>query len=166
MRIVAIPVKALGRAKRRLAPALSPLERAALALAMLEDVLDACLGHPGWETWVVSPDEAVLEVAAARRARVVAEGVVDLAGGNPDPALLPPLSMALGRVAPASVTRTNWPGRRRPSGLGSSARVSLVPVLVLMLVVIHSYHAKELYGLRAIQFLLFFSLIPLIHRLV
>ena len=73
MRIVAIPVKALGRAKRRLAPALSPLERAALALAMLEDVLDACLGHPGWETWVVSPDEAVLEVAAARRARVVAE---------------------------------------------------------------------------------------------
>lgn len=73
MRILAIPVKALGRAKRRLAPALSPLERAAISLAMLEDVLDACLGHPGWETWVVSPDEAVLEVAAARRAVAVPE---------------------------------------------------------------------------------------------
>ena len=68
-----MPVKALARAKSRLAPVLTPLERAALTLAMLEDVLDATLAIPSWETWVLSPDEAVLEIAARRRARPVVE---------------------------------------------------------------------------------------------
>src|SRR5438067_10658647 len=40
---------------------------------MLEDVLDATLLLPGWETWVVSPDESVLEVAAGRGATPMAE---------------------------------------------------------------------------------------------
>jgi 2-phospho-L-lactate guanylyltransferase len=73
MRVIAVPVKSLERAKGRLAAVLEPLERAALTLAMLEDVLDACLAVPGWQTWVVSPDEAVLEVSARRRARPIAE---------------------------------------------------------------------------------------------
>jgi len=73
VRIIAIPVKSLSKAKTRLAPALSPLERGALTLAMLEDVLDAALAVPGWETWVVSPDEVVLEIAAHRGARAVPE---------------------------------------------------------------------------------------------
>jgi len=73
VRAIAVPVKSLSRAKSRLAPVLSPLERAALSLAMLEDVLDAALAAPGWETWVVSPDEAVLEVAARRGAVPVPE---------------------------------------------------------------------------------------------
>lgn len=73
MRIIAVPVKALDRSKGRLSAVLSPLERATLALAMLEDVLDACLEHAGWDTWVISPDEAVLEVAATRRAIPVPE---------------------------------------------------------------------------------------------
>src|ERR671919_3131059 len=73
MRVVAVPVKSLERAKGRLSGVLAPLERAALTLAMLEDVLDACMAQPGWQTWVVSPDEAVLEVSARRRARPVAE---------------------------------------------------------------------------------------------
>ena len=73
MRIVAVPVKSLDRSKGRLAALLAPVERAALTLAMLEDVLDACLSHAGWETWVVSPDETVLEVAAGRRARAIPE---------------------------------------------------------------------------------------------
>jgi 2-phospho-L-lactate/phosphoenolpyruvate guanylyltransferase len=73
MRVVVVPVKSLDRAKGRLAGVLEPLERAALTLAMLEDVLDACLAIPGWQTWVVSPDEAVLEVSARRRARPVTE---------------------------------------------------------------------------------------------
>ena len=30
---------------------------------MLEDVLDATLALSGWETWVISPDEVVLEIA-------------------------------------------------------------------------------------------------------
>jgi 2-phospho-L-lactate/phosphoenolpyruvate guanylyltransferase len=73
MRVVAIPVKALAKAKSRLAPELTPLERGALTLAMLEDVLDSTLAVAGWDTWVVSPDEAVLEIAARRGASAIPE---------------------------------------------------------------------------------------------
>ena len=73
MRVLAVPVKSLSRAKSRLSPALTDLERGALTLAMLEDVLDASLGVAGWETWVVSPDEVALEIAARRGARPVSE---------------------------------------------------------------------------------------------
>jgi 2-phospho-L-lactate guanylyltransferase len=77
-----VPVKSLARSKSRLSPLLSPLERAALSLAMLEDVLDAALAAPGWETWVLSPDEAVLEIAARR-------------GALPIPERKPPLQAAI-----------------------------------------------------------------------
>jgi 2-phospho-L-lactate guanylyltransferase len=73
MRVLAVPVKSLERAKSRLSPILSAGERAALSLVMFEDVLDACLAQPDWETWVVSRDEAVLETGARRGARAVAE---------------------------------------------------------------------------------------------
>ena len=73
MHAIVLPVKRLEEAKARLEPVLAPLERAALTLAMLEDVLDAALAVPGWETWVLSPDEAVLEVAARRGARPISE---------------------------------------------------------------------------------------------
>ena len=73
MRVIVLPVKALADSKTRLAHVLSPLERGALTLAMLEDVLDAALAIPGWDTWVVSPDEAVIEVAIGRGARGVVE---------------------------------------------------------------------------------------------
>jgi 2-phospho-L-lactate guanylyltransferase len=73
MRILAIPVKSLSRAKTRLAPVLSPLERGALTLAMLEDMLDVTLEIPGWETWVVSPDEVALEISARRGAKAIPE---------------------------------------------------------------------------------------------
>lgn len=79
MRVIAVPVKSLAEAKSRLASALTPLERGALTLAMLEDVLDAALALPGWETWVVSPDEAVLEIAARRSARAITEDKPPLA---------------------------------------------------------------------------------------
>lgn len=85
MRVLAIPVKSLSRAKSRLSRGLTPLERGALTLAMLEDVLDAALAVHGWETWVVSPDEAVLEIAARRGARSVTEAK-------------PPLSLAIRQV--------------------------------------------------------------------
>ena len=52
---------------------LTSLERGALTLAMLEDVLDTTLAIGGWKTWVVSPDEVVLEIAARRGARPVPE---------------------------------------------------------------------------------------------
>ncbi len=73
VRILAVPVKSLSEAKTRLSPALSELERAALTLAMLEDVLDATTALSGWESWVISPDEAVLEIAARRGARPIPE---------------------------------------------------------------------------------------------
>lgn len=79
MRVVAVPVKSLSRAKTRLSPALTGLERGALTLAMLEDVLDAALSVPGWETWVVSPDEVALEIAAGRGARPIPEARPPLA---------------------------------------------------------------------------------------
>jgi 2-phospho-L-lactate guanylyltransferase len=80
VRVIAVPVKSLAEAKSRLGPALTPLERGALTLAMLEDVLDASLAVAGWDTWVVSPDEAVLEVASRRGARAIAEEKPPLAG--------------------------------------------------------------------------------------
>jgi 2-phospho-L-lactate guanylyltransferase len=82
VRAIVLPVKSLDEAKGRLAPVLAPLERAALTLAMLEDVLDVTLAMPGWSTWVISPDEAVLEVAVVRGAEPLMEE-------------MPPLSSAL-----------------------------------------------------------------------
>jgi 2-phospho-L-lactate/phosphoenolpyruvate guanylyltransferase len=73
VRAIALPVTSLADAKTRLDPILTPLERAALTLAMLEDVLDATLTLPGWDTWVISPDEAVLEIALRRFAHAVPE---------------------------------------------------------------------------------------------
>ncbi len=78
MRVIAVPMKSLSRAKSRLSPMLTPLERGALTLAMLEDVLDATLAVPGWESWVISPDEVVLEIAVRRGARPVAENKTPL----------------------------------------------------------------------------------------
>lgn len=73
MRVIAVPVKDLDRAKGRLGGALSSMERAAITLAMLEDVLAACTQMPGWQTWVISPDPAVLQQAARMRARPLEE---------------------------------------------------------------------------------------------
>lgn len=73
MRVIALPVKSLAHAKGRLDPVLTPLERGALTLAMLEDVLDVTLGLSGWETWVISPDETVLEIAMARGSHAIEE---------------------------------------------------------------------------------------------
>jgi 2-phospho-L-lactate/phosphoenolpyruvate guanylyltransferase len=73
VRVIALPVKSLADAKSRLGPVLTPLERGALTLAMLEDVLDATLELSGWDTWVISPDEAVLEIALARGAHAIEE---------------------------------------------------------------------------------------------
>src|SRR5438552_12345939 len=73
MQVVAVPVKSLEGTKARLSGVLSQMERAALTLAMLEDVLNACLAQVPWEIWVVSSDEVVLEIAARRGARAVSE---------------------------------------------------------------------------------------------
>lgn len=92
MRAIVLPVKSLDEAKGRLSPVLSAIERAALTLAMLEDVLDITLDMPGWATWVVSPDETVLEVAAGRGAEPITEEH-------------PPLSSALHQVEQEALDR-------------------------------------------------------------
>jgi 2-phospho-L-lactate/phosphoenolpyruvate guanylyltransferase len=73
MRAIVLPVKSLDASKARLEPVLEPLERAALTLAMLEDVLDVTLAMAGWRSWVVSPDEAVREVSLGRGAEILVE---------------------------------------------------------------------------------------------
>ncbi len=73
MRVVAVPVKSLDRTKTRLAPVLTPSERAELATAMLIDVLDACLPQAGWELWVISVQDEVLRLAQQRGARPLLE---------------------------------------------------------------------------------------------
>jgi 2-phospho-L-lactate guanylyltransferase len=78
VRAIALPVKSLTHAKSRLSSLLTPLERGALALAMFEDALDATLAVDGWETWVVSTDESVLEIALARGAKAITEEAASL----------------------------------------------------------------------------------------
>ena len=73
MRAIVLPVKSLSESKSRLAPMLSPLERGAITLAMLEDVMDVTQALSGWATWVISPDEVVLEVALGRSAHAILE---------------------------------------------------------------------------------------------
>ena len=146
MRAIVLPVNALDEAKTRLAPVLSPIERGALTLAMLEDVLDATLAMPGWASWVISPDEAVLEVAARRGARPISEerptlpgairqaeedaearGLDALAVVLPDTPLLTPagLTRALHTLGPVVVgpstdgTGTNLLLRRGPAAIAS-----------------------------------------------
>jgi 2-phospho-L-lactate/phosphoenolpyruvate guanylyltransferase len=67
---VLVPVKAFGQAKVRLAPALAPQARAALARAMAEHVLAVCTPLP---TAVVCDDVDVAAWARAHGARVVWE---------------------------------------------------------------------------------------------
>jgi 2-phospho-L-lactate guanylyltransferase len=93
VRVIALPVKSLAETKSRLAPVLSPLERGALTLAMLEDVMDASVALPGWDTWVISPDETVLEVAMRRGAHAVQEE-------------RPPLSSAVRQLEEEAVARS------------------------------------------------------------
>jgi 2-phospho-L-lactate guanylyltransferase len=73
MQVLVVPVKSLERAKSRLASVLRAEERAALSLAMLEDVLDACGAQESWETWVVSHDRAVATVSGRHGAEVLPE---------------------------------------------------------------------------------------------
>ena len=80
MQVLAVPVKPLDRAKRRLSPVLSPEERARLTMAMLEDVLDAVAAQAGWDVWMVSESGEVLE--AGRRRGVEADIAVNRPGST------------------------------------------------------------------------------------
>lgn len=71
---LAVPVKDLANVKQRLLPALGGTERAALARAMLRDVLAAAAGADLDVVWVVTHDAEVMALARAHGAAVLAEG--------------------------------------------------------------------------------------------
>jgi 2-phospho-L-lactate/phosphoenolpyruvate guanylyltransferase len=74
MPVPLVPVKALAEAKGRLAPAVGPLQRRLLAIAMFEDVIAALQAVHGLEApVVVSPDREVWRRADAMGCRVVEE---------------------------------------------------------------------------------------------
>jgi 2-phospho-L-lactate guanylyltransferase len=73
-----VPVKDTAAAKQRLAPALPPEFRQALALAMLEDVLAALVEVPGLAgRLLVTTDEAAMRVAARYGAECMEEGAAE-----------------------------------------------------------------------------------------
>ncbi len=73
MIVVAVPVKDLVNAKQRLTAVLAPGERAALARAMLRDVLHALSAARVDDVWVVTRDVEVTRLAHEFRCRVVGE---------------------------------------------------------------------------------------------
>jgi 2-phospho-L-lactate guanylyltransferase len=73
MIVAAVPVKDLVNAKQRLVPALSSAERAALAHAMLGDVLRALEHARLDEIWIVTHDPEARALATRRGCRVVDE---------------------------------------------------------------------------------------------
>jgi len=73
MIVAAVPVKDFVNAKQRLMPALDAAERAALAAAMLEDVLAALAAARLDCVWVVTREPAVGALARARGAAPLAE---------------------------------------------------------------------------------------------
>ncbi len=78
-----VPVKALAQAKGRLGPALTPIERRLLTIAMLEDVVAALQGAEGLgRPVVVSPDREIWHRADAIGCRVVEEDGVPDGGLN------------------------------------------------------------------------------------
>jgi len=73
MIVAAVPVKDFVNAKQRLMPALGAAERAALAAAMLEDVLAALAAARLDCVWVVTREPSVVALARARGACPLAE---------------------------------------------------------------------------------------------
>jgi 2-phospho-L-lactate guanylyltransferase len=85
--VAIVPVKALADAKSRLAPRLSPDERASLALRLFARVLEAVTGTAGIDRLVVvSSDEAVRRQARLGGAEVIDEPrAFDSVPGYPNP---------------------------------------------------------------------------------
>jgi 2-phospho-L-lactate guanylyltransferase len=75
----AVPVKGFANAKQRLAGVLTPAQRAALAAAMLEDVLEALAAAPLAGILVNTPDPQAAALARAWGAEVIAD---DAASGH------------------------------------------------------------------------------------
>jgi 2-phospho-L-lactate guanylyltransferase len=120
-----IPMKSLAAAKGRLAPALGPIERRLLAIAMLEDVLDAVRATVGLaRPVVVSPDREVWHRADALGCVVVEEKE----GGDLNAALRL-AAMAAGTNGPVTDgPGTDGAGMSRAAGTAGSGATALLVV--------------------------------------
>jgi 2-phospho-L-lactate/phosphoenolpyruvate guanylyltransferase len=127
MPVPLVPVKALAEAKGRLAPAVGPLQRRLLAIAMFEDVVAALQAVPTLAApVVVSPDREVWRRADAMGCRVVEEppGAGDLNGA------LTAAARRLGNGSPLLVVAADLP-LASPAGLERVLAAARAPVAVV-----------------------------------
>jgi 2-phospho-L-lactate guanylyltransferase len=127
MPVPLVPVKALAEAKGRLAPAVGPLQRRLLAIAMFEDVVAALQAVPALAApVVVSPDREVWRRADAMGCRVVEEppGAGDLNGA------LTAAARRLGNGSPLLVVAADLP-LASPAGLERVLAAARAPVAVV-----------------------------------
>jgi 2-phospho-L-lactate/phosphoenolpyruvate guanylyltransferase len=127
MPVPLVPVKALAEAKGRLAPAVGPLPRRLLAIAMFEDVVAALQAVPALAApVVVSPDREVWRRADAMGCRVVEEppGAGDLNGA------LTAAARRLGNGSPLLVVAADLP-LASPAGLERVLAAARAPVAVV-----------------------------------
>ncbi|MEH6818625.1 MAG: 2-phospho-L-lactate guanylyltransferase [Dietzia psychralcaliphila] len=112
---IVVPVKALDRAKSRLARALHAPARRALVLAMATDVLRTCVATPGVaRVRVVTSDPDVAALARRLRIEIVPEpvGAADRSGGDPLNAAL--TEAIRGVPGPVGVVTADLPELRAP----------------------------------------------------
>jgi 2-phospho-L-lactate/phosphoenolpyruvate guanylyltransferase len=127
MPVPLVPVKALAEAKGRLAPAVGPLQRRLLAIAMFEDVVAALQAVPALAApVVVSPDREVWRRADAMGCRVVEEppGIGDLNGA------LTAAARVAGNGSPLLVVAADLP-LASPAGLERVLAAARAPVAVV-----------------------------------
>ncbi|MYB41014.1 MAG: 2-phospho-L-lactate guanylyltransferase [Chloroflexi bacterium] len=109
---VIVPVKGLGDAKSRLAEVLTPPQRAALVLAMLEDVLIAVRAAHAGLLLLVTPDEEYAPAAS----RAGAELIEDRGGGY-NAAVTQALAAAAAREAGVALVLPADQPRAQPAEL-------------------------------------------------
>jgi 2-phospho-L-lactate/phosphoenolpyruvate guanylyltransferase len=128
MLVPLVPLKALAEAKGRLAPAVGPLQRRLLAIAMFEDVVAALQAVPGLDApVVVSPDREVWRRADAMGCRVVEEPP---GAGDLNRALASAAAVAHGEpllVVAADLPLASAAGLGRVLAAAAGAPVAVVP---------------------------------------
>ncbi len=70
---IIVPIKDLSHAKQRLSGVLSPLSRAGLVMAMLQDLLSAASTVDGCRIWLIASDDVILDIGRSFGAHVIRE---------------------------------------------------------------------------------------------
>ena len=72
---IIVPIKDLSQAKQRLSGVLSPLSRAGLVMAMLQDLLSAASAVDGCRIWLIASDDVILDIGRSFGAHVIREPI-------------------------------------------------------------------------------------------